>query len=86
MLINIFLRSKAYLDPGSGSFVIQMLLAGLLGILVAIRVYWKNIVSFLKKNKDAKILDELDEIDEKKGDPDWQRSETNNFDSDFRHE
>jgi len=77
MRINIFLRSRAYLDPGSGSFVLQMLLAGLLGILVAIRVYWKKIVSFFSKNKDAKILDELDEIDEKKSDPDYKRSETN---------
>lgn len=32
-----------YLDPGSGSFLIQLLLAALLGIGVAIRVSWSKI-------------------------------------------
>jgi hypothetical protein len=52
-MIHSFYRTALffYLDPGSGSFIIQMLLAGLLGAGVAIRIYWKKIKSLF--NKDA---------------------------------
>lgn len=36
----------AYLDPGSGSFVFQLLLGTLLGGLVAIKIYWKKVKNF----------------------------------------
>ena len=64
MKMSIFLRPMVYLDPGTGSFIIQMVLAGLLGIAVAVRVYWKKIVAFFNKKKDVDVLDELDKIDE----------------------
>jgi len=64
MNMNPFFRPLVYLDPGTGSFIIQILLAGLIGIAVAIRVYWKKIVDFFKKNKDENVLNNLDEIDE----------------------
>jgi len=64
MNINIFLRPLFYLDPGTGSFIIQILLAGLLGIGVIVKVYWKKIVGFFNKNKRNIALDNLDEIDE----------------------
>ena len=32
-----------YLDPGSGSFLIQLLITALLGIGVAMRAYWGKI-------------------------------------------
>ena len=32
-----------YLDPGSGSFLIQMLIAALLGIGIAVRASWSKI-------------------------------------------
>ena len=40
-----------YLDPGFGSMVLQLVLAGLLGAGVLIRVFWKRIKHFLQKNK-----------------------------------
>lgn len=36
----------AYLDPGSGSFMIQALVAMLAGIAVTIRAYWSKIREF----------------------------------------
>jgi hypothetical protein len=36
-----------YLDPGSGSFIIQIAIAALLGLGVAIRVSWGRIKKFL---------------------------------------
>lgn len=32
-----------YLDPGSGSFLIQLLIATLLGLAIAIRASWSKI-------------------------------------------
>jgi hypothetical protein len=39
----------AYLDPGTGSFVLQMLIAGVLGGLFVIKTYWRKIKFFIKK-------------------------------------
>lgn len=62
--MTILFRPLMYLDPGSGSFIIQMLLAGSLGIAVAIRIYWKKILAFFNKRKGGAIEDQLDELDE----------------------
>jgi hypothetical protein len=34
---------RLYLDPGSGSFLIQILIAALLGLGIAIRASWSKI-------------------------------------------
>ena len=60
----VFFRPMAYLDPGTGSFVIQLVLAGLLGFAVLIRVYWKKVVRLFKKDSGNDVLEELDDIDE----------------------
>jgi hypothetical protein len=44
-----------YLDPGSGSYILQILLAGLLGGFFIIKTNWLKIRSmFSKKNSDQK--------------------------------
>jgi hypothetical protein len=43
--------SAAYLDPGTGSFVFQMAIAGVVGGLYTIKTYWRNIMGFFKKDK-----------------------------------
>jgi hypothetical protein len=52
-----------YLDPGSGSFLIQLLLAVLLGAGVAIRMYWGKIKTLLgmKKPESTEAAEEKDE-------------------------
>jgi hypothetical protein len=59
-----------YLDPGSGSFLIQLLIAGLAGAGLAIAISWGRIKRFLnkKKNKDVDINKDDDE-DEDDGQP-----------------
>jgi hypothetical protein len=37
----------AYLDPGAGSFALQMLLAGGLAVAASARVYWFRIKGFM---------------------------------------
>jgi hypothetical protein len=63
LLLFILATSKplyAYLDPGSGSFIIQMIIAGVLGGFYAIKLYWKRLVGFIKGTND---LDEDDDLD-----------------------
>jgi len=35
--------AHAYLDPGSGSFIIQIILAGIMGVMLMAKIYWKKI-------------------------------------------
>lgn len=39
----------AYLDPGSGSYLLQLLIAGLLGGLFALRMFWGRIKGFFAR-------------------------------------
>ena len=57
-LFSILIKPDHYLDPGSGSMIIQMVIAAVLGVGVAIRVFWKNIKAFFNRNKQAE--NELD--------------------------
>lgn len=45
------LRPQAYLDPGSGSFLIQLLIAGLVGVGFFIRSKWSRIKAFFNRSK-----------------------------------
>ena len=43
--------SHAYLDPGTGSYLLQILSAGILGALFIIKTYWHKIKKFFVKKK-----------------------------------
>lgn len=45
MNIGVFL---AYLDPGSGSFILQLIIAGAAGILFSMRGYWSKIIDRIR--------------------------------------
>lgn len=38
--------AHAYLDPGTGSFIFQLALASIVGLLFMIKVYWEKIKIF----------------------------------------
>jgi len=40
-----------YLDPGSGSLIIQLVIGALLAIGLTIRIFWSRIKAFLLRNK-----------------------------------
>lgn len=40
-----------YLDPGTGSFLIQLLAGVLVGGLLAVKIYWRKLLSFFRKDK-----------------------------------
>jgi hypothetical protein len=64
---NVLLIAKefAYLDPGSGSMLIQLLLAALLGAGVLLRTQW-NKLKALFGHKPAESEDEDENDDEQK--------------------
>ena len=50
-----------YLDPGSGSFLIQLLIAALLGLGVAVRASWGKIKGWFGIKSKPKADDDDDE-------------------------
>ena len=47
-LISILGRDNAYLDPGSGSYFIQLILASLMGALFVLGVYRRKVTDFFR--------------------------------------
>jgi hypothetical protein len=43
--------AQAYLDPGTGSMILQIILGGVAGILVAGKLYWTRLKGFLGLSK-----------------------------------
>lgn len=43
----------AYLDPGTGSYIFQIAIAALFGLIVTIKAYWQKITSYFRKGKEV---------------------------------
>lgn len=39
----------AYLDPGSGSLIVQAVVGGVAGVAVAAKLYWRRLVGRFRK-------------------------------------
>ena len=62
VLLLLMDSAWAYLDPGTGSLIVQSLIAGVAGALVAGRFYWAKCKSFLvsKFSRNAEQADIAD--------------------------
>ncbi len=49
VLFLLPLCGYSYIDLGSGSYIIQLLIAGFVGFSLSIRIFWKKIKSRLSK-------------------------------------
>ena len=56
----------AYLDPGTGSMVIQAVLAGIAVVSVSVGIYWKRIKLFFSRTSKGKQKEEQGQ-NEKRG-------------------
>lgn len=58
-------EASAYLDPGAGSLIIQMLIAGIMGALFTIKLYWNRLKSFISNlfNRNVDIKEHEEESD-----------------------
>ena len=46
-------QAHAYLDPGTGSYIIQIVIAGLLGAALSVRLFWHRIVGLFTGSQEA---------------------------------
>lgn len=61
MDFTLLFRPAAYLDPGSGSYLLQLLVAAVLGIGLAVRMYWGRIKTIFSRKKPDEPIDKPDE-------------------------
>lgn len=54
------ISSFLYLDPGSGSFILQVLIASFVGIGFALRRYWSKITNLFRKDSEEVDFDDAD--------------------------
>ncbi len=50
--------AQAYLDPGTGSIILQATIGAIAGALVAVGAFWHRIKSFLKRKNDGDSRDD----------------------------
>jgi len=55
--------AAAYLDPGAGSLMLQMLIAGIMGALFTIKLYWYRLKAFIARMLGRESDIELDACD-----------------------
>jgi hypothetical protein len=48
VLLSILGREQGYLDPGSGSYIIQLIIASLMGALFMLGVYRRRVTDFFR--------------------------------------
>ncbi len=53
-----------YLDPGSGSFLIQLLIAAAAGLTLTVAASWSKVKKLFRKNKGQESSEEKDEDEE----------------------
>ena len=62
MAFDPFLEVWAYLDPGTGSMILQLLLGGIAGAAIVLKLYWQRFLNLFKgKSLDSKPSESDDE-------------------------
>jgi hypothetical protein len=55
LLISLTSQAHAYLDPGTGSMMLQIVIASVVGALFSLKIFWSRIKNFFStvffKNK-----------------------------------
>jgi hypothetical protein len=51
---------SGYIDPGTGSYVLQITIAFLIGLAFSIKVFWRRIAAFFRKIVSGKKGDGAD--------------------------
>jgi hypothetical protein len=44
-------EALAYLDPGSGSMMLQLLLGGVVGVAAILKLYWNSFTGLFRRKK-----------------------------------
>ena len=51
------LPAHAYLDPASGSMILQVVLGGIAGLAVAVKLYWHKLLAFFGARNEELVFD-----------------------------
>lgn len=49
--------AHAYIDPNSGSLMLQAILGGIAGLAVVVRLYWHKLIGMLGLRKSDRVKD-----------------------------
>jgi hypothetical protein len=62
LLLSISLFVLAYIDPGTGSIIVQALVATAVGLAISLKLYWHRLLKFfgLRKGKNPDTLTKPD--------------------------
>lgn len=58
ILVSPLTPAFAYLDPGTGSMLLQLVLGGVAGLIVIAKLYWDRLLKFLKIRKEEQTEQE----------------------------
>ncbi len=58
MLFTLSINAEAYLDPGTGSMMLQVILGGIAAVGVAIKLYWHKLRVYFGASKKVEAKDE----------------------------
>lgn len=55
LMLNLIFPQKAfaYINPGTGSLIFQLIIAFALGGLIFLKMYWQKVTHFFKRIKDS---------------------------------
>lgn len=51
LLLGMEQDAHAYLDPGTGTFLLQLLIGAFITVPMMVKIYWQKIKSFFSGNK-----------------------------------
>lgn len=43
----------AYIDPGTSSFLLQVIVGGVAALIVVARAYWRRAIDFVRRGRDS---------------------------------
>ena len=62
LFLSFSTSASAYLDPGTGSMILQGLIAGIAIAGFTIKTYWYKLRSMFGKNQPSSLLEEEDNL------------------------
>ena len=65
ILVSILKSEYLYLEPNSGSILIQLIIASALGAVLIVKTYWSKIKNFFRRNTSQREDNEIYKDDNK---------------------
>jgi DUF1365 family protein len=64
LLLSAALPAYGYIDPGTGSLIIQSIIGAIAAIGVTLKIYWHKLKVFFSKGSEKNSSDKKDEASE----------------------